>query len=687
MKQKSFYLLLLLVMFCFGDPIVQGSVTFYGSDPTLEQIDAMTDMYICFAQPKGIDGELAFPWDKDRLQTLMADAKRLGTRTILAFGGGDIVISPAVMGEEGTRRKLVSNLMDLVEEYGFDGVDNDWEPDFDGDADALVNNRCMRDNLNPFHRELRDSLDARFGAGTKRLSMSVVQDPLFYMDGVSELIYPKDLADYLDLICVMSYTQKVGKGFGDIDDMYGPDGAMTFWETWAPKEKLLPGVPFFGQADWSFCLNYHEIMKTLAEDDSVTNFVTGDFGDGEKTYGFCNVPNIREKHRLSKERGYAGIFFWDLNGDLPLDHPLSLLRALTDYEVGEKKVTQTAPLKSRIHTPVFSDTLILSDYFSIEGSTLNFSLGRELKRHSASISGDTLVITGDGVEMNSVTQVTLRITDANNMFDLQIHDFFLAVEVDKPVETTVSDNLVLSAPWETYTNIAPIVVPKDNTSLRTTTPEGDTVVRFASTIADSSLMTWSCLQIDNDSVYDLSDKKLIIEYQSDLTVNHYNLGLTIYDVNGHYHYYPLRVGPDEWLTDTLTRDSFIPGWQQPEQIDYSQIDTLLISMGSSQRYQSYCISLRTFTMEKLPTPVVQTVQLSGHYCNLSAFSTKSLQLSYRVNEPHQFTLYDMRGRELSRSTLSPQLQQLTLSHSLAKGVYIAKIDGGSLRKVWRVALK
>jgi chitinase len=238
---------------------------------------------------------------------------------------------------------LVNNVMNVVNTYGFDGVDIDWEPFSDsGNGPAM--------------RNLAAAL--RAALGTKTLSTSVIVNNHRYWGTVSS---------YFDRIGVMTYdlTGTWNPYSWHNSALYGPAdesvwsidlAVKRFMASGVPASKIAIGIPFFGyrwtgggitgpRQNWVstpslqqiyFQSFYSSINSAAYRWDSsaavpylsIDN--TGTSADQFLT--FDDERSITEKVRYAQDRGLGGWIIWELSGGYVPNHNPSqpLLAAVRD---------------------------------------------------------------------------------------------------------------------------------------------------------------------------------------------------------------------------------------------------------------------------------------------------------------------------------------------------------------------
>lgn len=357
----------------FASKKVVGYATPWGSELTEAQIASLTHLNLCFLRPTDSEGAIKCTYSSTRMKRAVEHAKKHGVKTLIAVADGDKTpLLSKVIPNASARAAFITNILDFIEKNSLDGIDNDWEPDFtqyhqkditltelQSDSIRYVNNKVMVEWYNPLNREFRDSLDGRFGAGVKILSAAIgMYDWTWYKHepyASDNVVWPDEVAESLDFVNLMSYgsggIDPVTNHFihGNYDAVFGTTGSIDFWEKkGVPREKMVPGVPFYGMADWSSALYYKDIVKQFSDLTADRDTVTYK----GKLYPFNGVNTIKERVRQADSAGTAGIMMWAADYDAPFSHELSLLSAIseamsgdTDAAAIQSNLTSAAPFK------------------------------------------------------------------------------------------------------------------------------------------------------------------------------------------------------------------------------------------------------------------------------------------------------------------------------------------------------
>ena len=223
--------------------------------------------------------------------------RRYGTRILLGLSEhrSDGALA-TICAKKPLREKLAASLADYILQNGFDGVDIDWEyPHAQEKAQFTA---------------LLQEIHSVFAPVGLRLTVAVSPS------------HPLSQEAYavVDRIHVMAYDD-----WGRHSTLTeAADDIKAFEEKGASAAKLQLGVPFYGRGyredgpSWNDAVSYRTLQAryspTPAEDT-----VSG--------YYFNGIDTVREKVRLAKAEGLAGVMVWEIGQDTT--DRTSLLRAIS----------------------------------------------------------------------------------------------------------------------------------------------------------------------------------------------------------------------------------------------------------------------------------------------------------------------------------------------------------------------
>ncbi len=205
-------------------------------------------------------------------------------------GGVDTRFHNLAMTANG-RKTFVNSCMKMVEQFGFDGIDLDWEyPDEDHSSatDFVL-----------LSKELYEVLHAN----NKKLTSAVVSHGKKAY-GILEEVYP-----YMDWINIMAYDGDYGS-----EELrhHSPFSlalkCVEFWlnERNLPAEKCVLGLPFYAKKGFgTFGFGYKKLLASGAS--AYDDYWNGHYYNG--------IITIRAKTLMAKERNLAGVMVWEASLD------------------------------------------------------------------------------------------------------------------------------------------------------------------------------------------------------------------------------------------------------------------------------------------------------------------------------------------------------------------------------------
>lgn len=263
------------------------------------QYDVLTHINYAFAIPTS-DGKLLPLENEEIAKKIIKDAHEKGVRVFIAVGGWsyhDVPLESTFVSAtetESKRASLVKAIMDMVNQYGFDGVDMDWEhPRTDG-------------NSKKQYEALMVELAKQLHSQNKELSSAVLSgataDGNIYYDAAA---HSDKVLESVDWINVMAYDG----GDGERHSSY--EFAVNCGKYWHDKrklasEKVVLGVPFYARPSWAA---YGDILKTVPDawkSDRVS------YNGMEVWYNGISTIEKKTNYALNN---LGGIMIWEVSQD------------------------------------------------------------------------------------------------------------------------------------------------------------------------------------------------------------------------------------------------------------------------------------------------------------------------------------------------------------------------------------
>lgn len=283
-----------------------------------ETISQYTSHLILFSLEVGPRGTIQ-ALDRIPRPELLAQAReaatRHGTKLMICFGGNGRSqgFGPMVANKK-ERKTFVSNLVALCDEYGFDGVDYNWEYPGYTFGRGYKSEEGVRADYDGLLELLKETKRA-FSEGSPERVITMA----YYPDGrQEELLAERGAPQYVDLFHMMSYDQN-GAQHSSFD--FGKLAVQRGLKH-LPAHKLTMGVPFYGRhsktGDW---VTYEDLVQQhqlVGEVKQALDSVKVEGG----TMGFNGVKTISRKTLYAAQQSLGGVMIWEVGQDCRI-HPVT----------------------------------------------------------------------------------------------------------------------------------------------------------------------------------------------------------------------------------------------------------------------------------------------------------------------------------------------------------------------------
>ncbi|KAL9330836.1 hypothetical protein ACSQ67_000446 [Phaseolus vulgaris] len=266
-------------------------------------------------------------------------------KTLLSIGGGgsNSTAFSLMATTKHTRQVFINSTIHVARQYGFDGLDLDWE---------FPENEVDMSNLGVLFHEWRQAITLEAHSCRKPpllLTAAVYYASTIKLIGNGPRTYPiQAIRDYLDWASPMcfDYHGAWDKFTGFNAALYDPNsnistkyGIGSWVEAGIPAHKLVMGFPLYGRTwrlkdpnvdgvgaeavgaatDTDGTLDYDEILvfnkengATVVYDDVAVSFYSY---AGTTWIGYDDGPSITKKVHFARASGLKGYFFWALGKD------------------------------------------------------------------------------------------------------------------------------------------------------------------------------------------------------------------------------------------------------------------------------------------------------------------------------------------------------------------------------------
>ena len=272
--------------------------------------DVLTHVNYAFAIPTA-EGGLRPLDNAAQAQQIIRDAHASGCKVLLAVGGwsyNDTPLEATFVAATETAEKrtaFAEAIMTMCTQYGFDGIDMDWEHPRTDSPSAQAYEALMLDLAGQLH------------AQGKLLSAAVLSgataDGNIYYDAAAHSDAVLQAVDYIN---VMAYDGGDGQRHSSYD--FAVNCAAYWRETRQhPADKVVLGVPFYARPSWAAYSDLLAADKDAWQHDHIT------FNGMDVWYN--GWATITQKTRYAMNH-LGGIMIWELTQDGTGEH--SLLTAI-----------------------------------------------------------------------------------------------------------------------------------------------------------------------------------------------------------------------------------------------------------------------------------------------------------------------------------------------------------------------
>ena len=220
----------------------------------------MDMLYYAFAYPSS-DGTVSFTGSS---MSEVMNLRNYGIRVIIVIAGvssSNLQALTICSDNDTLRQKLVNNILKMVKDYNFDGVDMDWEYPGTSGLDGYTTAKD-KVNLNKLMRDLRNGLDNMQDSGGSPYILSAAIPATSW--GSARYQFKKTseiggLNDYCDYINMMSYDSNNPDYCTHLAPLYSSAqshdykfgcvyGTNTFTSMGLDKKKIILGAACYGKA-------------------------------------------------------------------------------------------------------------------------------------------------------------------------------------------------------------------------------------------------------------------------------------------------------------------------------------------------------------------------------------------------------------------------------------------------------
>jgi len=262
--------------------------------------------------------------NQERLKTIVDLKKQKPSLKIfLSIGGWGSGRFSEMAADENNRRSFARDCKRVVDEFGLDGIDIDWEYPTT-DMAGISASPADKENFTLMMRDIREEI------GNDKLLTLATSANGKYIDF-------KGIKPYIDFVNIMSYD--MGNPPHHHSGLYRSEhtggisvdeAIKAHVEAGMPLSKLVMGIPFYGRGNEKVqnFTNYKQIIELTGfdrkwDDTAKAPYLTD--GTGEYVCGYDDLRSIAIKCEYILDKGMLGAMYWDYDGD---DNEGSLRKAV-----------------------------------------------------------------------------------------------------------------------------------------------------------------------------------------------------------------------------------------------------------------------------------------------------------------------------------------------------------------------
>jgi chitinase len=245
-------------------------------------------------------------------------------KVMLSVGGWTSGNFSEMAADSLNRTAFVNDCKKVVDEFGLDGIDIDWEYPTSSEA-GISSSPEDTDNYTKLMRDLRTVLGK-----DKWVTLATIWS--------AKYIDFKAIDQYIDLVNVMAYDMKQVPGhqcpiypsekFGDA---CVENAVKSHLAAGVPADKLVLGIPFYGRGtgpytDYVDFGKFYVAEGCTMERDSVAHIPYIADKEGNLVLGYEDVESATEKCEYALDKQLRGVMYWEYNLD-SADHTLAKLLA------------------------------------------------------------------------------------------------------------------------------------------------------------------------------------------------------------------------------------------------------------------------------------------------------------------------------------------------------------------------
>lgn len=252
--------------------------------------------------------------NEERLKQIVAlKTQKPSLKILLSIGGWGSGRFSEMAADDNHRKSFTEDCARVVEEFGLDGIDIDWEYPT-ADMAGISASPDDTKNYTLLMRDIRQAigkdklLTQATAAGAKYIDFRAI-DP--YIDFTNAMTYDMGFAPYFN--SPLFRSPNVGQICAD-------EGIKAHLEAGVPKHKLVMGLAFYGRGIEGFkrprdLTKAHLTEGYIARWDSLAQVPFLTDSTGNMVFGYENIESLAIKCNYIKDNQLKGAMYWSYDGD------------------------------------------------------------------------------------------------------------------------------------------------------------------------------------------------------------------------------------------------------------------------------------------------------------------------------------------------------------------------------------
>jgi len=253
--------------------------------------------------------------NEERLKDIVALKEEApALKIMLSIGGWGSGRFSEMAADDNLRKSFADDCQRVVEEFGLDGIDVDWEYPTSSAAD-ISSSPDDTENFTLLMRDIRKAI------GNDKLLTLATAASAKYIDF-------RAIDKYVDFVNIMAYD--MGRAPVHHSPLYRSENAgsltsdeavIAHLEAGVPSHKLVLGMPFYGRGGEGGVPNFIDYKRIKAlegytemwDDIACVPYLVDE--NGAFVCGYDNPQSLAIKCQYVIDNGLLGAMYWDYNGD------------------------------------------------------------------------------------------------------------------------------------------------------------------------------------------------------------------------------------------------------------------------------------------------------------------------------------------------------------------------------------